>query len=180
MYNQDTVIQNIINEQDPIKKGHLIEEAIKHKVFSVKELAHRISMKPAYVCHYMRLSRLPELVLDGFYGKLISLSHLFVISRLIFKKDMIDVYEATLSGNLTVQKTEHLVREKLYGVKTVGEYLTAYEKEELLSPLKKKFRNATFTITQSRTKTKLNIEFKGSLTTTSALTRQILKELSET
>lgn len=116
------------------------------------------------------------MIVDGYYAEDISLSHLFVISRLKDPKKIIDVYEKVLGKNLTVLATEEIVREILYGIKTEGEALTREEKESYRQQLGKEIK---LKIIQTRIKSKLEIEVKGSLAKTTKILRTILTNLKD-
>ena len=153
-------IEQIKREQDYFGKTKLINFLIHQKQIRVKDLAQALHLKPSYLCHIMRLNKLSEIIMDGYYSKLISMSHLFVISLLQSQTDIMDIYEIVLRDNLTVLQTEELVRGKLHGVSSEGEYVQKEASEALSSMLKQQY-GAEMKLTQTRTKTKLLIEWKG-------------------
>lgn len=154
-------IEQIKREQDYFGKTKLINFLVHQKHIKVKDLAASLGLKPSYLCHVMRLNKLSEIIMDGYYSKLISMSHLFVISLLHSQTDIMDIYEIVLRDNLTVLQTEELVREKLHGVSSEGEYIQEIKIQNVKSRLKERY-NADVKITQTRMKTKLLIEWKGS------------------
>lgn len=160
---QDVVdyIEQIKREPDYFGKTKLINFLIHQKNIRVKDLAEALQMKPSYLCHIMRLNKLSEIIMDGYYSKLISMSHLFVISLLQSQTDIMDVYEMVLRDNLTVLQTEELVRGKLHRVTSEGEYIQEDKIKNIKAVLKTRY-NADAKVTQTRTKTKLLIEWKGS------------------
>lgn len=171
----ELLIEQIKTEKDPFVKSRLISQLIKEKGWSVKKLAQSLNCKPAYISHYLRLRKIPEIVIDGYYNKDISLSHLFVLSRLKTKEEIVSAYETVLAKGLTVMKTEELVREMLYQIKTEGETLSKEEKEEYLKKIPKDFQ---VKIIQSRIKSKVIFEIKGSLKKTTILLRKLLDRLT--
>lgn len=154
-------IEQIKKETDYFGKTKLINFLIHQKHLKVKDLAAALGLKPSYLCHIMRLNKLSEIIMDGYYSKLISMSHLFVISLLKTETDLMDIYEIVLRDNLTVLQTEELVRGKLHGVSSEGEYVQENKIQDLQSKIKGNFKADT-KVTQTRTKTKLLIEWKGS------------------
>src|SRR5690349_2232933 len=116
-------LEQIRQTDDFFQKAKLIAYLQKEKKVHTKTLSEQLEMKEAYVCHINRLNKLPDLVIDGYYSKLISVSHLFIIARLKDPGQMLEVYEKVLGSGLTVLKTEELVREHLYDVKSEGEHL---------------------------------------------------------
>jgi hypothetical protein len=118
-----------------ILKAKLLHQLNQGKKISLKKLSETMGLKPAYLCHILRLNRLPEIVIDGYYAKNISLSHLFIISRLSSEEQIITAYEQVLSHNLTVLQTEELIREQLHQIKTSGSYLTGNEKDNYIGKI---------------------------------------------
>lgn len=160
---QDIVeyVDQIKRETDYFGKSKLVNFLIHQKQIKVKDLAQALSMKPSYLCHIMRLVRLSEIIMDGYYSKLISMSHLFVLSLLKSNEDIMTVYEVVLRDGLTVLQTEELVREKLHGIKPGGSYIEESKVQSQKSKVKTLF-NAEMKMTQTRIKTKLLIEWRGS------------------
>lgn len=154
-------IDQIKNTTDYFAKAKLITFLVRQKKMKVKDLAASLSMKPSYLCHIMRLSKLSEIIMDGYYSQLISMSHLFVISLLQSEEDIMEVYEMVLRDSLTVLQTEELVRTKLHGVSSEGEYIQDTTLDRVRAKLKEVFKAET-KIVQTRIKTKVIIEWKGS------------------
>lgn len=154
-------VEQIKREPDYFGKTKLIHFLIHQKHIKVKDLALALGLKPSYLCHIMRLNKLSEIIMDGYYSKLISLSHLFVLSLLKSQEDIMNVYEKVLAESLTVLQTEELVREKLHGVSSEGSYIEKSKVERLKSKVKDLFAS-DLKVTQTRLKTKLLIEWKGS------------------
>lgn len=169
----DSVFTQINDSQDYFQKAKLILFLKRDKGVRVNEISKKIRLKPSYISHILRLNHLPELVKDGYYSKFISISHLFIVSRLKTDKQMIEVYEKILSENLSTQQTESMVREILYQLKDRGEYLSHEERSEF-----SKNYNGTDAIRtqiiQSRLRGKLIIEIKGNLEKTSEELRKIM------
>ena len=160
---QDVIeyIEQIKKETDYFGKTKLINFLIHQKNIKVKDLAAALGLKPSYLCHIMRLNKLSEIVMDGYYSKLIYMSHLFVISLLQTQTDIMDVYEVVLRDSFTVLQTEELVRGKLHGVTSEGEYVQEDRIQKAELRIEELFKAKT-KVTQTRTKTKLLIEWKGS------------------
>jgi len=155
------IIEQIKKETDYFSKGKLISYLIKQKNVRVKDVATALGMKPSYVCHFMRLSKLSEVVMDGYYSKLITISHLFVLSLLHSQEDMVEIYEEVLSKSLTVKQTEELVRRKLHGVSSEGEYVQDLEIKAAEDKVSAVYSAKTKVI-QTRIKTKIIVEWTGS------------------
>ncbi len=172
----DSVYTQIKESPDYFQKAKLILYLKRDKGLRVSEIGKKIGLKPSYISHILRLNHLPELVKDGYYSKLISLSHLFIISRLKTDKQIIEVYEKILSDSLSTQQTESMIREILYQLKDQGTYLSQEERLEFA----KNYNGTDYIrtqIIQSRLKGKLIIEIKGNLEKTSEELRKIMELL---
>ncbi len=172
----ESLIEQIKNESDPFVKAKLLRKAINDFGFKEKQIAQSLGIKPSYLCHFLRLNKLPALLIDGFYNQNITLSHLLVISRLKTNEQMISVYEKVLSQSLTVNQTEELVRETLYQIKSEGDRISKEEKESYLKNLPQDIK---LKIIQTRIKGKIIIEVKGSLKKTTFWLKKILDKLKE-
>lgn len=171
----ELLIQDLKKETNPFIKAEKIHDLIRNKDWQVKDLAKALGCKPAYISHFLRLRRLPEIVIDGYLAENISLSHLFVLSRLKKEEEIIHAYEKILAHSLTVAQTEALVRELLYQVKTEGEVISQEEKENYLKKLPK---DVSLKIIQTRIKSKLIFEIKGSLKKTTQAVKLLLERLT--
>ncbi len=174
----DISISEIRRTNDIFEKAKRLNSLIRNNNIRLVDLSKKIGMKPSYICHYLRLNRLPEIVVDGYYSSLISQSHLFIISRLKDKSAIVQAYEKVLSDNLTVAQTDELIRQLLHGIKTEGEYLSAEEKEKLPEILRKNKDPISAKIIQTRIKGKFIFEVKGSPQTTSTVLKKLIDHLS--
>lgn len=172
-------VEKIKNTGDFFLKAKLLKFLNKDKQIRIKDLAKETGLKPSYLCHILRLNRLPELVVDGYYAKMISLSHLFIISRLKNNKDIIFVYENILKNNLSVIQVENLVRDMLYGYKSEGNYLQQDDYQKHVDLIKKIQPDFKLKVIQSRIKSRIIVEIQGSLAKTSPLIKNWLKKMSE-
>lgn len=154
-------IEQIKSETDYFGKAKLVNFLIHQKHIKVKDLAAALGLKPSYLCHIMRLNKLSEIIMDGYYSKLITMSHLFVLSLLKSQEDIMNIYEIVLREGLTVLHTEELVREKLHGITPGGEYIDKLKIQNAKLKLKEDY-GAETKVVQTRIKTKLLIEWNGS------------------
>ncbi len=178
MDNIDQYIDEINRTEDFFAKAKLLQHLTQVKNIRIVDLSKKLGIKPSYICHILRLNRIPEMVVDGFYGKQISISHLFIISRLKESQKIVRLYEKILSENLTVIRTEEAVREMIYQTKTTGDRLTAEEITRYINTIKSEYNNAGVKIIQTRIKSKLVIEMKGSLKETTGTAKKILNRLT--
>jgi len=163
-------------EKNHFKKAEILRELSRDKDINLSEIGKNIGLSASYISHILRLLKLPELIVDGYYSNLVTITHLYIISRLLSEKDMIEVYEKVLTKNMTTLETDEIVRQKLYGVKSEGEYLTEEENKAYIDLLKNGF-GSEVKIVQSRVKTKLFLEFKGSLKETTQKLKSLLNRL---
>lgn len=173
----DKKIETIRLEQNILHKAKLIYELLRSEDLRLKDLAQRLNMKSPYLCHLLRLRKLPDIIMDGFYSKQISLSHLFIISRLPDKEKMIQAYEKILSESLTAKKTEEIIREMLFGIKTKGDYIRSDEKSEFVNALTTRDKHLSAELIQSRIKSKLTIEMKGDLELTTKAMKSLMSAI---
>ena len=152
---------------------------IKEKNFRIIDLANKIGYKSSYICHLLRLKKIPDVVIDGYYSKSISSSHIHILSRLNDKKQMINLYEKILGENYTVKQTEVAVREYLYQIKSVGKYINKESTEKLTQKIREKYPELNIQIIQTRIKGKVILEVKGDLEKSSKEIRKILNRLAE-
>jgi len=168
-------INQFKTESDIFLKAKILNFLTKEYGLRIIDLSKKIGLKPSYLCHILRLNKLPEIIVDGYYGKMISVSHLFVLSRLKTKEKMIEVYEKILEKNLTINETEDLVRQFLHQIKNQGKYISDHEKQQLTDKIKNFGKNISIKIIQTRIKSKLIIEIRGNLKETTEVLRKIKK-----
>ena len=165
------------NEKDHFKKSNLLHKLAKEHSLKLAEISKNINLSPSYISHIMRLKKLPDLIIDGYYSNQISITHLYIISRLLEVKDMIQIYENVLTNNLTTLETDDLVRQKLYGVKSEGTYLLDEDKNTIIEKLNN-ILAGKIKIVQTRVKSKIIIELKGSLKETSDKIKKLMDFLN--
>lgn len=173
------LLKQIKDDKDIFQKSRLLEYLIKEKNLRVIDLAEKTGYKSSYICHLLRLKKIPEVVVDGYYSKSISSSHIFILSRLNDKKQMIGLYEKILGENYTVKQTESEVRNYLYQVKSIGKYISKEEFEKFKNKIKEKYPDIDIEIIQTRIKGRIILEIKGDLETTSKEIKKILSKLYE-
>lgn len=174
----DEIVEQIKKEENFISKAKLLRFLTVDKELRIKDVSRMIGMKESYVCHILRLNKLDDMIVDGYYSKLISISHLFIISRLRTHEEIRLAYEKVISENLTVIQTEELVREILYEMKSTGEHVPQEEIEKVKKEITDIYPGATLKLIQTRVKSKLIFEIKGSLADSTPLIRVLLKKIT--
>ncbi|PIV62310.1 hypothetical protein COS12_02880 [Candidatus Roizmanbacteria bacterium CG01_land_8_20_14_3_00_33_9] len=161
-------------DKDIFNKAKQLLLLRKEYQLKIKDIADVFQVKSSYICQLMRLNRLPEMIKDGYYGKQINISLLFIISRLRSEQDIVNAYEKILQSGFSVAQTESLVREILYKIKDKGDYLNREEIKGLFKLIKDVNPDLMIKFRQTKIKTLLRIEMKGNLETTSTLIRRII------
>lgn len=174
-----SLLNQIKLDKDIFQKSRLLEYVIKEKNLRITDLADKIGYKPSYICHLLRLKKVPDVIIDGYYSKSISSSHIYILSRLNDKKQMIELYEKILVENYSVKQTEEAVRNYLYQVKSVGKYIDQENIEKLTKKILEKFPELNVQIIQTRIKGKIILEIKGDLESSSKILKQILEKLNQ-
>lgn len=172
-----SLLKQIKEDKDIFQKSRLLEYLIKENNLRIIDLANKIGYKSSYICHLLRLKKIPEVVIDGYYSKSISSSHIFILSRLNEKKQMIDLYEKILGDNLTIKETENEVRNYLYQVKSIGKYIKREDVEKLTKRIKEKYPEIDIKIIQTRIKGRVIFEVKGDLEKSSKNIKQVMEKL---
>lgn len=171
------LFEQFLQEKDVFKKAQILTILKRDKEVRIVEMAKHLNMKPSYISHILRLHKLPAMVVDGYYSKAISPTHLYVLARLQNHQQMQTAYEHVLANNLSVFDTEILVRTVLYGINSVGEYVSVDEVRVFMVQMKKIGVDAK--IIQSRIRSKLVLEMKGDLLTSSVKLREMMKLLTK-
>ncbi len=171
------VLDQIKDEEDFFNKSKLLNYAVKQKGASIKEIGEYIGMKSSYICHIMRLERIPDLILDGYYSKLVSITHLFIIARIKDKEVMMAIYEEVLAKGLTSVQTEERVRKHLYKLTSEGDYIPPGEVDGLASQFNGRYKHSSLKVLQTRIHSKITIEIPGSLQQTTPYVREIIHQL---
>jgi hypothetical protein len=173
------ILERIRLSADIFEKARLMKFLKEERSVRVIDMSRELGLQPAYVSHYLRLNKLPEIIVDGYYSRLVSSTHLFIIARLPDFDTMLRVYEHVLANNLTSGQTEEAVREELYGAKTEGERIPHAEVERFIRLLQRDFPDVAVKLVQTRIKSKLILEVKGSMEKTSRIMRRIQSKLAE-
>lgn len=172
-----SLIGQIKSDKDIFQKSRLIEYLMNENKLRIIDLEKKIGYKSSYICHLLRLKKIPDVIVDGYYSKSISSSHLYILSRLNEKNQMIELYENILKNNFSVKQTEEAVRDYLYQIKSVGKYINPESSEKLINKIKEKYPEINLRIIQTRIKGKVIFEIKGGLENSTKAIKQILEKL---
>jgi ParB family chromosome partitioning protein len=167
-------IDKIKNEKDIFTKTRLIQSAIQDGMKG-KDIASKLAVKPSYLSNLLRILKLPEIIIDGYYSNTISLSHLIVLSRLKTEDDLVSVYEKILSENMTVLQLDEVVREKLYSLDSKGTKIPQEIKNKIIEKYRRLGEKVHVQVTQTQIQAKVVIVSKGNRIETT----EFLEKLSE-
>lgn len=174
-----SLLDQIKTDKDIFQKSRLVDYVLKEKKLRIIDLSNKIGYKPSYICHLLRLKKIPDVIIDGYYSKSISSSHIFILSRLNDTHQMIKLYEKILGENYTVKQTEESVRELIHQIKSVGKYINKENIEKITEKIKEKYPEVELKIIQTRIKGRIIFEVKGSLEKSSKEIKKILNRLIE-
>lgn len=173
----EEIFEKIAREENVFKKAKLIDELVKIHSLRVVDIAIKLNTSSTQICHWRRLLRLPELVVDGFLSETLSLTHLLILSRLKNDQEMIAAFEQVLEKDLTTLQTEELVREKLFSIKSEGEYISTTIKDDIVKKFKDVDQEIMVNILQTRVKAKITISIKGSAKKTSTVLQKLATKI---
>ncbi|MFA9288396.1 MAG: ParB/RepB/Spo0J family partition protein [Weeksellaceae bacterium] len=174
------LFSSLQSEKDIFQKSRIIRHLRLQYEVPAREIAEKLSVHPSYVSHYLRLLTLPEIVIDGFYAKQVSASHLFILARLQNKEEVMEAYKEILEKGYTSAQTEELIREKKYAL--VGEdadYFADIEIKQLVTELKKFIPDLDVKITQTRIQGSIHLSIKGKRAKTTHVLRTLLQRLAD-
>ncbi len=170
-------LDKIKGESNVVTKAKLLRFLNKEKDLSIKDIAMHLTTSSASVCNIMRILKLPEIIVDGYYDKLISYTHLLIISRLNSPEEMIQTYEKVLSDSLTTIQTEEEVRHLLYNIKTQGDRLDENDTNILIERIHDIDPDINIKIIQTRISTKMILKIKGDLSKTSSILKKLTQRI---
>lgn len=173
------VITQIKEEKDFFQKAKLIKYLQAEKEVSLKHIAYLLDLKPSHLSHILRLLKLPMIVIDGYYSKMVSISHLFTLARLKTESDMLDVYEMIMTKNLTSPQTEEIVRKKLYGIASPKIRLTDAELAAFTKEMSELYPKVKLKLIQTRIMGKMTLELRGDTKETTALLKELMYKLTK-
>jgi hypothetical protein len=169
-------ILHVQEEDDPIQKAQKLKLLHEDHGIAYSYLAQEMEVSPAYISNYLRLLRLPDLVLDGYYTGTISLTHLFILARIKDPEQIVALYEQILSKEMSALDLEEAVRNILYGTKSEGDPIEKKASAAIERKIKAIDPDAQVKIIQTRVKSKVVIELKGNRSKTSDFLRKLSEE----
>lgn len=163
-----TKINAIKLHTDPMTQAQLVVELLAQHSIKQIDLARELQMKASYLSHLIRVMKLPEMVIDGYWNKHLTFTHLILISRLKKPDEIIQLYEEILTKNLNVSATEKRIREILYLIDNAGKYINKERLDSIRARMMASLGpTVDVAIIQTRIKAKIVVEVSGNLALTS-------------
>lgn len=175
----DELLNLLKDERDIFRKARIVHQLRIDKEISLNTIGGFLHKHPSYISHLIRLLRIPQLAVDGYYSGQISATHLMILSRLQTEKQMVEAYEEILKKDLTAPQTEMYIRQLKFDVNTDNEMLDSKAIEEIANRLQEK-HEARVRVIQSRVRGKIVIEKRGNSQETSVFIKKMDKLLSHT
>lgn len=170
--------EKLLSEKDPLTRAAILKNLHFNLDVKTKDLAKLLKVSEPYISSMMRLLKLPELVIDGYYSDMVKLTHLLVLSRLDDPEIAKKAYEEVLIKNLSTQATDDLVRSYKYSMKSnIADKVTPLTMQKIREAMKKIDPLASIKLVQTRIRTKIVIERQGDMATTTGLIKKIAKIL---
>jgi transcriptional regulator with XRE-family HTH domain len=166
------LLTSLSSEQDPVKQAEYIVQLRRQGIANL-EIAKLLGKTPSQISHIARINKLPDIVLDAYYSKMLSVTHLYILSRLRFEAPMRQVFEKVMAGGLSTQETDRLVREKLHDVTDAGEYVDSDLVATHIATLQ--LRGVGVHVIQTRTRLKYTVEVRGNVVLTSRALEEVMR-----
>lgn len=174
---EDALISSFKKEDDCLKKAKYLSILHQEHELTLKDIAIKIGYDQSYVSHYLRILKLPEIVIDGYYGKQVSCAHLMMMSRLNSEKEIVNAYRTILEKNLSTSQTEILIRDRKYHITTSNTRLDPDKIRQMKKKLEEIYPEVKMEILQSRIRGKITIEFRADTQTSSKQIERIFNKL---
>ncbi len=172
------LFESFNKESDRLRQAFIIEKLRKEEDIPVKEIAQKIKKHSTHVSHLLRVVKLPEIVIDGYYSNQISFAHLIILSRLDVHDQIVDAYEAILTKSLSTAQTEILIRRMKHKTETVGSLLSSNICDQLIAQAKKQYPGIQVHIYQSQIRGKIILEYRGEAEKSSEFIQEMLRRIT--
>ena len=105
------LVENIQRQDlDPIEIGLSYQRLIDEIALTQEQLSTRVGKKRSTIANYMRLLKLDPIVQTGIRDGFLSMGHGRALINIEKKEDQLDLYQKIIKGELSVRKTEALVK----------------------------------------------------------------------
>ncbi len=105
------LVENIQRQDlDPIEIGLSYQRLIDEISLTQEQLSQRVGKKRSTIANYMRLLKLDPIVQTGMRDGFLSMGHGRALINVENREDQLDLYQKIIKGDLSVRKTEALVK----------------------------------------------------------------------
>ena len=105
------LVENIQRQDlDPIEIGLSYQRLIDEISLTQEQLSQRVGKKRSTIANYMRLLKLDPIVQTGMRDGFLSMGHGRALINVDDRKDQLDLYQKIIKSDLSVRKTEALVK----------------------------------------------------------------------
>ncbi|MDG2397551.1 MAG: ParB/RepB/Spo0J family partition protein [Flavobacteriaceae bacterium] len=151
------LVENIQREDlDPIEIALCYKRLIEEINITQEQLSDRIGKKRSTITNYLRLLKLDPIIQTGIRDGFLSMAHGRELVGIENRKHQLDLYEKIISDNLSVRKTEALIRNFKSNKKSSSQLDT---KPEFIKDGVEFFKN----FLKTNVSVKINKEGKGTL-----------------
>lgn len=106
------LVENIQRQDlDPIEIGLSYQRLIDEISLTQEQLSTRVGKKRSTIANYMRLLKLDPIVQTGIRDGFLSMGHGRALINIENKEDQLSLYQKVIKGDLSVRKTEALVKQ---------------------------------------------------------------------
>jgi ParB-like chromosome segregation protein Spo0J len=163
-----TQINQIKSLNDPLDQAKIVAQLRQSNTITSADLARELGVKPSHISHLIRVLKLPDTVIDGYMSKVISFTHLVIISRLRTSDAQIQLYEEILAKSLSISQVEKRVREILFNITSDGSYVSNQTLKQIEQRVSHALHNAEVHVVQSRIRARITIDISGNLEKTTS------------
>lgn len=105
------LVENIQRQDlDPIEIGLSYQRLIDEISLTQEQLSQRVGKKRSTIANYMRLLKLDPIVQTGMRDGFLSMGHGRALINIEDREEQLDLYQKIIKGDLSVRKTEALVK----------------------------------------------------------------------
>ena len=106
------LVENIQRQDlDPIEIGLSYQRLIDEISLTQEQLSQRVGKKRSTIANYMRLLKLDPIVQTGMRDGFLSMGHGRALINVDDRENQLDLYQKIIKGDLSVRKTEALVKD---------------------------------------------------------------------
>ncbi|MCA9371302.1 hypothetical protein KC726_00225 [Candidatus Woesebacteria bacterium] len=171
-----SAIEQFKSTSNIFKKAELVDYLYREKQLKLKDIANQVGLKPSYLSQLLPILDLPAYVMDGYYAKQLSGTHLMLLARLNDENIIHDLYSQILENKLSTYETEEYIRNARYNVHSHSTRISPNELKRFAELLSKRF-DVDVKLKQTRIEGKIQIMMKGNSVVTTKKIREIIDKL---